>query len=282
MRGYFCFGVAAWLALLAGWAPARADDTVLRFERDGALVKSLSRDELTAACAPTRVSVRDPYYERATEYLACPLAKVLELGFGAPAESLRGESFFFRARDGYVKPASGERVLEPGGQVAFGEAERGIGSFQPIDRRQLDPGPYYVVWSGPGQDDPHRYPWPYQLAAIEIAAFETRYPHTLPKGAPAGSPAWTGFAVFRAECVACHAINGEGGTIGPELNVPKSIVEYRPVAQIKAFIRDPSQFRYTSMPANPHLTPAQLDGLVAYFSAMRHRKHDPRKALGAP
>jgi hypothetical protein len=36
------------------------------------------------------------------------------------------------------------------------------------------------------------------------------------------------------------------------------------------------------MPANPHLTPAQLDGLVAYFEAMRERKHDPRAASRAP
>jgi hypothetical protein len=47
-------------------------------------------------------------------------------------------------------------------------------------------------------------------------------------------------------------------------------------------VRDPQQFRYTSMPANPHLTPAQLDGLLAYFEAMRARKHDPRARSGAP
>ena len=30
------------------------------------------------------------------------------------------------------------------------------------------PGPFYVVWTGPGRNDAHRYPWPYQLARIEI------------------------------------------------------------------------------------------------------------------
>jgi mono/diheme cytochrome c family protein len=184
-----------------------------------------------------------------------------------------------------VKPASGARLAEAGGWVAFADVEHTRGDvpgWEPIDRRRLDPGPFYVVWSGPGQNDPHRYPWPYQLAVIEQAPFESRFPHTLPKGMPPGSAAWTGFAVFRSECVACHAINGEGGTIGPELNLPQSIVEYRPAAQIKAFVRDPAQFRYTSMPANPHLTLEQLDGLVAYFEAMRERKHDPRRASAPP
>ncbi len=266
-------------------APAGADDSPLRFERDGALVRSLSRAELTQACGVTRVEVSDPYYQKTKTFLAFPLACALEQGFGKPVSSVRGENFFLRARDGYVKPASGARLSEPGGWLAFADAaisQADAPAWEPIDRRQVDPGPYYLVWSGEGQNDPHRHPWPYQLAAIEIAPFEARYPHTLPKGLPPEAPAWTGYAVFRAECVACHAINGEGGTIGPELNLPMSIVEYRPAEQLKRFIHDPTSFRYTSMPANPHLTPAQLDGLIAYFSAMRDRKHDPRSALPAP
>jgi cytochrome c1 len=59
------------------------------------------------------------------------------------------------------------------------------------------------------------------------------------------------------------------------LNVPRCIVEYRPAEQIKAYIRDPQSFRYTSMPAHPHLTDAQLEALLAYFTAMKDRKHDP-------
>ena len=41
-------------------------------------------------------------------------------------------------------------------------------------------------------------------------------------------------------------------------------------------VRDPQSFRYTSMPANPHLTDADLEALVAYFRAMSERKRDPR------
>jgi len=111
--------------------------------------------------------------------------------------------------------------------------------------------------------------------------FERRHPHTVPLGTAEGSAARRGFALFRRECIMCHAINDEGGKVGPELNVPQSIVEYRPVAQIKAYVRDPSTFRYTTMPAHTHLSDADLDDLIAYFRAMSERKHDPRRG-GTP
>ncbi|MDJ0852324.1 MAG: c-type cytochrome [Myxococcota bacterium] len=261
--------------LLCG--PALAREASLRFEREGELVRELALATLRAACAEQTVEVaQDPYYLRAKRFRALALSCVLEQGFGAapgPAESL-----FFRARDGYQKPASGRKLAQPGGWLAFADADRARGDdpgWEPIDRRQVDPAPFYVVWSGAGQNDPHRYPWPYQLEAIEIAAFSTHFPHTRPATAERGTAAWRGYTVFSSECIACHAINGEGGRVGPELNVPRSIVEYRPPEQIKAYVRDPSSFRYTTMPSHLHLSDEELDALVAYFEVMKKNKRDP-------
>lgn len=267
--------------------PTRGDasETTLTFLRDGAEVKTFDRPALERACKAVTVTIDDAYYGRRKRYRACPLAEVLTLGFGAlDAKANDGLDVFFRARDGYEKPASLARVREAGGYLAFADADRMQGDdpgWEPIDRKQADPGPYYVVWEKPAQRDAHRYPWPYQLAAIELSSFTRRFPHIAPTGVPDGDAAWAGFRIFRGECIACHAINGEGGTIGPDLNVPQSIVEYRPAEQVKAYIRNPQTFRYTSMPSHEYLTPADLDALVAYFRAMRDRKHDPKPAAKA-
>ncbi len=262
----FTTAAAVLLAVSLGHA------ATLEFVRDGTTVRRLDGDALARTCKPRTIEVDDPYYEARKRYRACPLAAVIEAGFGTPAGRIDTEDVVFRALDGYAKPSPPARVAEDGGWVAFGEAD---GAFAPMGRRALDPGPFYVVWTKPEQRDTHRYPWPYQLAAIELTSLAKKFPHTVPEGLAAGDAGWRGFAIFRSECVACHSVNGEGGTVGPELNVPRSIIEYWPVEQVKAYVRNPASFRYGNMPSHEHLSDADLDALIAYFRAMQARKHDP-------
>ena len=271
--------VRLWLAgacLLAPGAARGADE--LRFVRDGAEVKRVDLATLMRACTVTTVEIDDPQYAARKRYRACPFGRVLAFGFGEPAAALAGTDVFLRAWDGYDRATDGDRFAEEGAYLAFGDADLSHGDtmrWAPIGPKAVDPAPLYLVWAKAAQRDPHRYPWPYQLVEIEVADFAKAYPHSLPTSAPRDGAAWRGFAIFRGECIACHSINREGGKVGPDLNVPKSIVEYRPVDQIKQYIRDPSFFRYGNMPAHPHLGPEDLDALVAYFRTMRGLKHDP-------
>jgi mono/diheme cytochrome c family protein len=258
-------------------AGAPAPSPALRFLRDGAESRTLTLAELLACCAPQEVAVDDPYYGGPKRFRALPLGAVLARGFGAEvaSEAFAHAELLLRARDGYTRTASGAQLRSPGAFLAYADADRPGGGFLPIDRRQLDPAPFYLVWQGEGRSDTNLWPWPYQLAEIEIADFAETFPHVPPPGARPGSAAQRGFAIFRASCIACHAINGEGGTVGPELNVPRSIVEYRDPALLKQFIRDPRSFRYTSMPSQPQLGDADLDALLAYFTHMSAHKRDP-------
>jgi mono/diheme cytochrome c family protein len=250
----------------------------LTFRAPGAPDVVLTKADLRARCGTQTVTIADPYYGSTRRYTACPLEKVFELGFGAAPAAFAQEDVLFVALDGYARTAPASQLAEGGAFLALEDADRvarGEVGFDPIDRRQIDAGPYYLVWNGEGRGDAHRYPWPYQLARIERTRFEDRFPHTAPRGVPEADAAWRGYAIWKRECVSCHAINGEGGSVGPELNVPRSIVEYRDAATIKAYVKDPASFRYTTMPSHLHLSDADLDGLVAYFTAMSRRKHDP-------
>ena len=258
------------------WTAPAAD--ALRFVREGTLVKTADVPGLMRACRVSTVEIDDPNYGARKRYRACPLAEVLAFALGEPPAAMGSADVFIRAWDGYDRPTSAERLAEEGGWLAFGDAELSDGEtlrFAPLGAKGIDPGPFYLVWAKPSQRDRSRYPWPWQIAEFEVVEFQKKHPHVIPSGVPRDSPAWQGFEIFRGECIACHAINREGGTVGPDLNVPRSIVEYRPVEQIRAYIRDPSTFRYGNMPAHPDLSDTDLDALVAYFEAMKRRKHDP-------
>jgi mono/diheme cytochrome c family protein len=271
---------------LTSAALARSEESpsaALTFKDRSQREQTITLEALARACPELEVEVDDPYQGRRMRYRALSFRCVLDQGFAARggAASLAQENLLLKARDGYTRPAAGSVVVDPNAHLAFGEAGPGAPRFRPIDRRQVDPGPFYLVWTGALHGDPHEHPWPNQLVTIEIAPFEEAFPHTAPRGLAKSDAGWRGYALFQESCSACHAINGEGGTVGPELNVPRSIVEDRPLEQIRAYIRDPQATRYTSMPPHPQLSDADLVALIAYFEAMSARKHDPRTGAGS-
>lgn len=263
---------AAAPATASGNAPSAA--AKLTFKVRGQDVRALDRAALAAIPSET-IKQFDPYYAREKTFRAWPLAAVIEKGF-ADEKGLPTREYVLKALDGYTVPLRGAKVFEAGAYLAFEDAE--APGWEPIGQQRANPGPFYLIWANKDQTDLETHPRPYQLASIDLARFEDVFPFTVPTGAEDGSPATRGFATFKEQCIHCHAINRQGGRVGPELNVPQSVVEYRSADQIKAYIKNPLTFRYSTMPPHPSLSDADLDDLVAYFTAMRDRKHDDEKA----
>jgi mono/diheme cytochrome c family protein len=259
---------------------ANAASAQLRFVGTGATAQPLSKEALLAEIKSEVVETNDPYYQRRKRFLALPLAQVLARGF--PGVDLRNEELALRALDGYAVPIAGFRLLGPDAYLAVADLD--APQWEPIGPRRVSPAPFYLIWKELGQKDLASYPRPWALFEIERARFSELYPHTVPRldDSAESAAAQRGFSIFRSDCIRCHAINREGGRVGPELNVPQSIVEYRQVEQLREFIRNPLRFRYSAMPPHPHLTDEDLDGLVAYFRIMSHHKHDPDKKEDAP
>lgn len=263
---------AVGLLLLFSCKPKASPDAsgeVLELRNRGAVLATPTLRELVDRFGTENVTMKDPYYAREKTFVAVSLEKVLAYYFG---ENVSNDDYLFRARDGYAVPMSAQRVNEGGAYLAIRDVG---GPWEPIGPQRASPAPLYLVWIHPHQQDLETHPRPWQLASIERTQVEIIYPHASPKGAGEDSPAYRGFRTFKDQCVSCHAINRDGGRVGPELNVPQSIVEYRPEAQIRAYIRNPRTFRYSAMPPHPMLSEQNLDELLAYFSTMKDQKFDP-------
>ncbi|MCB9540196.1 MAG: c-type cytochrome [Myxococcales bacterium] len=121
-----------------------------------------------------------------------------------------------------------------------------------------------------------QHPWPYQVQRVELVAPAGRAQPMAPPGAPADGPVARGYAAFRGNCLACHAMNGQGGAVGPDLNVPLNVTEYWRPAPLRQLLADPLSVRAgAKMPGFAHLGDATLDDVVAYLAYMKNHKVPP-------
>jgi mono/diheme cytochrome c family protein len=249
--------------LLAPLAGAFAGEATLTFKRGGEVVAALTVAELEKKTPPETVSCEDPFYAKKKTFRCFPIAKLMEAVYGAGWQKGKETEAALAAMDGYTSQASAAKLAEAGGCLAFADAE--VPGWELIGHKKVNPGPFYLFWAGPGQTTENAYPWPWQLASIDLIEFEKAYPEVPPRGAAAGSPPYKGYLLFRGRCMRCHSINQEGGKVGPDLNAPQSITAYRTKAWLKSWIKQPSKYRYSQMPDHLDLSDADLEDLYRYF-----------------
>ncbi len=221
------------------------------------------------------IEVFEPYERRNVRFRALPFDRVLDAVYGKAWRD--EEEFLLTCSDGYQPGFPVKRVLEHRAWLAFerlGDAGFTILKQESGEQRRVSLGPFYLIWQN--LDDAvvlqeGDYGWPYQLVGVDLVRARDRFPAMTPP-VEAGAKVNAGFAAFRVHCSKCHQMNGEGGTIGPELNVPLNPFEYRERDWLRAWIDDPAKLRPDSrMPAfNPALPgrDERIDEILAYLEAM--------------
>ena len=243
--------------------PARAAEPALTF-------LSGSKEALRATAAGLRarkdarvIELFDPLYGRRKRYRAVPIKNLLTEAYGpAWIEDGVGE-FFFESLDGERSHAAVPVLSADGGMLAFEDAD--VPDWEETAKEKTKPGPFYLVWTDPERAPSKGYPWPRQIASIKSALIEDEYPKAVPRNAAPKSRAPAGWAIFRRDCISCHAMSGQGGSVGPDLNEPRGITSYHDKKHLKAYIHKASEFRHTRMPDFDALTKRDLDDLMAYF-----------------
>ncbi len=248
-------------ALRAGEAAAAA----LTFLSGDKEVLRLTASDLAKRPAARTIEVDDTFYKRRRRYKAVPLKDLLTAAYGGAWGANALSEVFFDALDGYRSHTQVSVLMNDGGMIAFADAD--ATDWQPMPSG-VNPGPFYLVWTGPEQTAKKAFPWPWQIMSVKMAVLEDEYPKALPKGAAPDSSVMRGWTTFKRSCLSCHSISGAGGTVGPDLNEPRGITRYQKKPFLKSFIRKASSYRRTKMPDFDDLGPSELNDLMSYFDHM--------------
>ncbi|MCY7349196.1 MAG: cytochrome c [Cytophagaceae bacterium] len=230
------------------------------------------KNEGTFAQTQSVTVVNDPVYHARKVYRAVPLLAVLKKIPGYAEANPAHTQVVFECGDGYNPSMPLTKVLGRRAFLAVRDTDAPAGQdWIKVGKagQTKDVAPFYVVYTDvPATDE--SYKWPYNLVRIRLVSAEKELAVLLPPGAPAN-----GYDLFRVHCLSCHALNGVGGQMGPELNFPKNITEYWHEADLKAFVRNPASYRNgVKMPAIPasRVSDQELNEIVDYLKFMAGHK----------
>lgn len=134
-------------------------------------------------------------------------------------------------------------------------------------------GPFYPIFL-PHEALPTDQHWdsPFCVSKVEFAKGVTDRSRAVPEGLSDDEPSMRGSRLFEQYCAVCHAMNGVGGAVGPELNRPMSVVEYWNHEALRQLLKDPSKVRANSKMPPFHLKDPMIDDLLAYLTWMAENK----------
>ena len=244
----------------------------------GGKTRSFTRDELLARADAARIEVtKDATYGTPMTYRAVPVASLLS-GLDIPADG----AIETIATDGFTAqiPASLMLNADAAKPVAWVAIEPQDQPWPKIGTKDYNAGPFYIVWTGPGVASVRSEYWAYQTAKLVSQPPPlARWPQlAVDPALPAGDPARKGEALYIAQCLPCHKLNGGGAAdVGPDLNRPMNPTEYMTPKGLHALIRDPKSVRTwpgQKMNGWPPdlLSDEEIELIIAYLGHMAGRK----------
>ena len=250
--------------LTPAWCAAAAGTPLAVCPIDGESLAQLRKRHALASA-----EADNPVYKRKQRYQGFWLRDLLQdLSYAGHQKS--DVYVRFRCKDGYLPIMPLARAMSGRGLVAIRDLGAPPGKeWEPTLANGVlsIPAPSYLVWVAP-PGDTEEYPWPYQMVAIELVSSADALGEAL-----TDSSQKVGYDLFVQHCLKCHAINGAGGTFGPELNSPCSVTEYWNSGFLNRFIANAATIRAgTKMPNFSVLSGKDIQAIVEYLRYMASHK----------
>lgn len=244
----------------------------------GAEKRSFTRGELLARPDATTIEVPKEVTSGAPmTYRAVPAAALLS-GLTFPP----GSVIEAVAIDGFAAQIPLDLMLstDPSKSIAWVAIEPEDRPWPKVRGKDYTAGPFYVVWTKPEASGIRSEYWAYQLGKLRSQLSPAaRWPAlAVDGGLPANDPARAGEALYVAQCLPCHKLNGGGASdVGGDLNLPMNATEYMTAAGLHALIRDPKSVRFwpgMKMQgwSEDLLSDREIDYIIAYLKHMAGRK----------
>ena len=132
--------------------------------------------------------------------------------------------------------------------------------------------PYYLIWTNEDKIPKKGYSWPWAISEIALVNLAEEYTHATPDSSVQNATVFAGYKLYMRRCNSCHSLGGQGGYIGPDLNEPMNILQYRSEEMVRQFIQEPSKFRRGRMPDFKDLSATELDEIMDYLKYLKEKK----------
>jgi cytochrome c2 len=219
--------------------------------------------------------INDPVYHKAKKYHAVNALLLLKNEIDLSKVDIKNTLIVFECIDGYKPEMSLELFLKTNPFLAFKDVDAPKGSnWEKIVKNgnEMNADPFYLVYTSAPTDN-EEYKWPYNVIKFHFESKNKNIEALQPKD---DEKAMKGFALFQKQCITCHAINGIGGEMGPELNYPKSVTEYWIETELVDYIVNPASFRNKVKMPTLGITKQESQEIVDYLGYMSKKKTEIR------
>jgi cytochrome c2 len=213
----------------------------------------------------------DPVYHKTKKYKAVNAVLLIQNEIDLTKIDPKNTKIVFECIDGYKPEMPLELFLSANPFLAFLDMDAPKGKKWEIilkDGNEMNAEPFYIVYPAISLKD-SQYKWPYNLIKIYL---EPLNKSTLELYPLKDRKLEAGYNLFQKQCLTCHSLNGIGGTMGPELNYPKSVTEYWIEKELVDYIVNPASFRHKVKMPTLGLSQQQSQQIVDYLKYMSENK----------